>query len=189
MIRINLLPYRPQRRRKQILQHIGAAIGALALAGVIAFAAHWRASSQLEGLQEEYASLKAQNAALQKKIGDLRNLDALRRDVERKLKLVDELQKGRFRSLETLAEVSRVIPENVWLTSLVDRGATLEVSGLGESNKAVANFMRGIEKSPLFSNVRLSVITRKEVQGVPVRSFNISFARVEPAADAKKGSK
>ncbi len=188
MIRVNLLPYRAQRRQRQILQHLGAAAGVIGLACALALGAHWYASSELSDLQEEYASLRAQNAALQKKIGELRNLDALRADVERKLKIVDELQRGRFRTLETLAEISKVIPENVWLTSIEDAGETLRVTGLGESNKAVANFMRALEGSPLFANVRLSVITRTEVQGSAVRSFQISFNRVEPEAE-KAGSK
>ncbi|MDX8402020.1 MAG: PilN domain-containing protein [Mariprofundaceae bacterium] len=189
MIRINLLPYRPQRRRLQVLRHLGAALGVILTAAAIALAADWVASSELASLQEEYSSLKAQNDALQKKIGELKNLDALRADVTRKLETVDELQQGRFRSFEMLAEISKVIPENVWLTSIADNGPTLALSGLAESNKAVANFMRALDRSPLFENVRVSVITRKDVRGVPVRSFGITVARTAPEKAGKGGAK
>ncbi len=185
MIRVNLLPYRPALRRQQILQHIGAALGVLALAGVLSLGAHWMASSELSDLQEEYAQLKAQNQMLQKKIGKIRNLDALRADVERKLKLVDQLQQGRFFSLETLHEISQRIPENVWLTKIVNQGDTVTLDGLGESPKAVANFMRELDESPLFSNVQLKFIKRVTAGGVAVRNFSLSVSRVTPGEEAK----
>ncbi|MDX8407496.1 MAG: PilN domain-containing protein [Mariprofundaceae bacterium] len=188
MIRVNLLPYRDARRHQQILQHLGAAAAVIAFAGILSLGAHWIASSELSSLQEEYTQLKAQNDVLKKKIGKIRNLDALRADVERKLKLVDTLQKGRFRSLVTLNEIARVIPENVWLTSVTNDGPTIKMSGLGESNKAVANFMRMLDESKIFTNVSLSVISRVDAGGVPVRSFSLSLTRIDAPEPALKAS-
>ncbi len=186
MIRVNLLPYRDARRHQQILQHLGAAFGVIAFAGLIALGAQWVASSELSDLQEEYTQIKTQNNLLKKKIGKIKNLDNLRADVERKLKLVDTLQKGRFRSLVTLNELARVIPENVWLTKITNTGANIQIAGLGESNKAVANFMRMLDESKIFANITLQVISRVDAGGVPVRSFSLSLDRVEePTATPK----
>jgi type IV pilus assembly protein PilN len=182
MIRINLLPYRAERRQKQILQHLGAALGALALAVLISVTMHWMATSKLSDLQDEFGRLQAQNHALMKEIGKIKDLDKLRADVERKLKLVDQLQRGRFRSLNTFVELAKVIPENVWLTSVTDTGKEIKLTGLGESNNAVANFMRALDNSPIFSNVRLQVITRTQVGAVAVRQFDLVFDRVEAKA-------
>jgi type IV pilus assembly protein PilN len=185
MIRINLLPYRTQRRQKQILQHLAAAFATVLIAALIVLAADWYKSSELEGLQEEFSNLQAQNRELQKKIGKLKNLDKLRADVERKLALVDELQQGRFYSLITLHSIAKLIPENVWLTSIQDKGGSLRLSGLGESNKAVANFMRALDESELFGDISLQVIQRSDAGGVAVRNFVLSLKRVEPKPDAK----
>jgi type IV pilus assembly protein PilN len=184
MIRINLLPYRAERRQKQILQHLGAAIGALVLAVLISVTMHWMATSKLSDLQDEYGRLQAQNQALMKEIGKIKDLDKLRADVERKLKLVDQLQRGRFRELNTFVELAKVIPENVWLTSVTDTGKEIKLTGLGESNNAVANFMRALDNSPIFSNVRLQVITRTQVGAIAVRQFDLVFDRVEPQEKA-----
>lgn len=186
MIRINLLPYRAERRQRQILEHLIFAIGAVALATAICLSAHWIASSQLSSLEDEYAQVRAENTALQKKIGKIKDLDALRADVERKLKLVDELQRGRFKSLLTLDEIANRIPENVWLSSIKDNGATIDLDGLGESNTAVANFMRNLESSDIFSNVQLKVISRKSVSGSVVREFHLTCNRVDKAEEPTK---
>jgi len=70
-----------------------------------------------------------------------------------------------------------MIPQNVWLDSVSDRGQDIKLSGLAESNKAVANFMRKLDKSPVFSNVRLGEITRVVMDGLPLRRFSLTLGR------------
>lgn len=188
MIRINLIPYRAARRQRRILQHIAAVLGVAGLAVVISLGLHIYASSTLVGVQGNLASLRAQNKALNQKIGKIRDLDQLRKDVQRKLTLVDELQNGRFRSLDTLLALSRAIPENVWLIDVKDSGGSLELNGLGESNKAVANFMRALDHEKILTGVNLQVIQREKVGEAPVRRFSLKMRRVVPPVPAAKPS-
>jgi len=186
MIRINLLPYRAQRRQAQILQHIATLVSVVLVTAALIFSADVFKTSELTSLQDELSSLKTQNQSLQKKIGKIKDLENLRADVERKLELVDELQNGRFHSLITLNELSKVIPENVWLKSVKHVGDTLQISGLGESNKAIANFMRSLDEATIFSNISLKTITRTTSGKVPVRSFSLSMNRI--AVEDDKGA-
>jgi len=188
MIRINLIPYRAARRQRRILQHIAAVLGVAGLAAVISLGLHIDASSTLAGVQGNLVSLRAQNKALNQKIGKIRDLDQLRKDVQRKLTLVDELQNGRFRSLDTLLALSRAIPENVWLIDVKDSGGSLELNGLGESNKAVANFMRSLDHEKILTGVNLQVIRREKVGEVPVRRFSLKMRRVTLPVPAAKPS-
>jgi len=185
MIRINLIPYRVARRQQQITHHVSVFFGAVVVAVVLALAAHTISSLQLSELKEETLSLQKQNAELKHKIGKLHNLDSLRADVEDKLKIVDRLQEGRFHSLKTLHEIARVIPENVWINSVKNSGADITLAGLAESNKAVASFMRKLDRSALFSNVQLMVISRTVVEGLPVRSFTLKLKRLDESKNIK----
>ncbi|PJA32160.1 MAG: fimbrial assembly protein [Zetaproteobacteria bacterium CG_4_9_14_3_um_filter_53_7] len=190
MIRINLLPYRTARRQQQIMHHVTAFFGVVVIVALLALSMHTASSMQLSDLKEDTLHLQKQNAELKQKIGKIHNLDALRSDVERKLQTVDRLQEGRFHSLKTLHEIAQVIPDNVWIKSVSSSGSDVSLSGLGESNKAVANFMRKLEHSPLFDNVQLSVISRVVVNNLPVRSFNLKFNRLDESktdAVAAKG--
>jgi len=179
MIRINLLPYRAQRRHQQILEHIAILLGVILVTGFTMFSIDMYKSSVLTDYENENSHLKAQNALLMKQIGKIRDLEKLREDVERKLELVDRLQKGRFRSLETLNEIAQLIPENVWLTEIKDDNGVLSISGLGESNKAVANFMRALDQSGILANISLKTISRSDVGNVPVRLFSLTMSRTE----------
>jgi len=189
MIRINLIPYRTARRQRQILQHIAAALGVVVLAVMVSLGLHTYATTTLSELQQNLTLLTAQNKAMNKKIGKIRNLDKLRADVERKLKLVDQLQYGRFRSLETLLALSHAIPENVWLLNVKDSGGNLELKGLGESNKAVANFMRALDQEKVLTGVNLQVIQRGKVSEMPVRKFSLKMQRIEPLTPVAKPAK
>ncbi|MFC1542668.1 PilN domain-containing protein [Pseudomonadota bacterium] len=185
MIRINLLPYRTQRRQTKILQHLVAACAVIFVAVSLVFVADLVKSSELTELEDTFGELKAQNAALQKRIGKIKDLDNLRADVERKLELVEELQQGRFHTLVTLNKLSTVIPENVWLKSIADSGGKISLTGLGESNKAVANFMRALDQEAVFSNISLSTIARTNMKNVPVRSFSLTMNRVTEEVQKK----
>jgi type IV pilus assembly protein PilN len=190
MIRINLLPYRTQRRQTKILQHLVVALGVIFVAASLVFTADLIETSELTELEDTFSELKAQNAQLQKRIGKIKDLDKLREDVERKLELVEELQKGRFHALMTLSKLATVIPENVWLKSIATTEGGVTITGLGESNKAVANFMRALDQEAVFSDIALSKITRVNVGTIPVRSFSLTMSRVgETPEQAKESGK
>ncbi|WP_167631350.1 PilN domain-containing protein [Mariprofundus ferrooxydans] len=179
MIRINLIPYRTARRQQQIVQHL-TAFAAVVIVGILCtLGAHTYASLQLADLKEETMLLQKQNQDLKQKIGKIENLDHLRADVERKLKIVDRLQEGRFYSLKTLHEIALLIPENVWLNQISEQGGSLLLTGQAESNKAVAIFMRKLDQSPMFTDVRLDVISRVVVNNLPVRKFSLKVTRKE----------
>lgn len=178
MIRINLIPHRAEFRKKQIIEYITVFVSSILLVVAIVVVIDIWSTQELTDLQAEQALLKTQNAQLSKKIGELRNLDSLRKDVEGKLQIVDELQAGRFRSLNTLVAVAETIPQNIWLISLKDNAGSLSLTGLGESSKAVANFMRALETSVYFDNVRLTVDKESQAEGVHVRQFELTFHRL-----------
>lgn len=173
MILINLLPYRQARRRQQILNHLYVFLGAILLVTLACGGIHVYGMKQLAALEAEYADLHQKNMLLVKKIGQIRKMEKLRAELQQRLDLVDQLQKNRFRAMVMLITVSKAIPRNVWITDLVDEGGETKIVGFGESNKAVADFIRALETSPIFEDVHLDVIERVNVEGFPMRRFRV----------------
>ncbi|OIO71970.1 MAG: fimbrial assembly protein [Zetaproteobacteria bacterium CG_4_9_14_3_um_filter_49_83] len=186
MIRINLLPYRTQRRQKQIFEHLAWLIGTLVFVALIVFGVNSFEASNLDELKAELATLQGQNEVLKKKIGKIKDIDALRADVERKLETVDELQKGRFESLETLHALATGLPEKAWLGQIVINGNSLTLNGWAETNKVIANFMRNLDGSEFFGDVKLKEIRRNSIDGVSVREFELSLVRLNPQTEEEK---
>ncbi len=170
------------------MQHIVVAIAVLGAAIVISLTAHIYITAAIASLESEYTELKQRNAELQKKIGKIRDLDRLRQDVQGKLDIVEKLQRGRFRSLNTFYHLAKETPENVWLTEVEDDSVKITIKGLGESNKAVANFMRALDQSLYFGDVRLQVIERASVGSVSVRKFELTMLRSDESKNAPSDS-
>jgi len=189
MIRINLLPHREVRRRRQILQHLMAAVGVIVLAMVVSAGVHVFYTGILSGLQAEEVRLIAENQKLKRQIGKIARLEKLRKQVQAKLDAIEKLQKGRFRSLGTLVAFSQGIPENVWLSEIRDEDGQISISGYGESNRAVARFMRALQDSSIFANVKLEVIERKRQDHVSIRRFDMVLKRVDNKIPVRTGKK
>ncbi|HIP07997.1 MAG TPA: fimbrial assembly protein [Mariprofundaceae bacterium] len=186
MIRINLIPHREAFRQQQIIEYIVAFTAAVLLSITIVVVINASITQDLTTLQEERVHLEVKNKSLSKKIGELRNLGSLREEVEGKLQIVDELQAGRFRSLETLDGIANAMPQNIWLISFADNNGTLSLDGFAESSQAIANFMRALERDSLFDNVKLSVDKSAEAEGAEVRSFSLSLRRLTLAQQEAK---
>ncbi|MDX8391790.1 MAG: PilN domain-containing protein, partial [Mariprofundaceae bacterium] len=184
------LPYRDARRQHQILRYIVVGLAALGITSLLIFAAHSYESMQLADAQTRLQDIRTKNAALKAKIGELSKFKEVQTEVQKKLDLVDKLQQGRFRSLQTLLGLSASIPKNVWLTKVKESSGRISLSGLGKSNRAVSAFMRALEKEKAFFGVDLKLIKRQRVNGVPLRSFSLTMKRaVSPAAAAAKTKK
>jgi len=178
MIRINLIPYREAFRQQQIIEYILVFIAAIAVTLALVVTVDVWITKDLTSFQDEHTLLKSKNTSLTKKIGELRNLDSLRKEVEDKLKIVDELQAGRFRSLTTLEAIAKSLPQNILLTDIEDKNSTIKLKGYGESSQSIANFMRTLDKNKLFNAIRLSVDEAAVVEGANVRKFSLTFHRL-----------
>jgi len=178
MIRINLIPHRVAIREKQIIEYITVFVGSILTVLALAIMINILTTQDLTDLQAEKLSLRSENAQLSRKIGELRNLDGLRQDVESKLAIVDELQAGRFRTLNTLNAIATSMPQNIWINALKDAKGKLTLSGFGESSKAVANFMRALQASLYFKDVSLAVDQEAEAEDAIVRKFALNFRRL-----------
>jgi len=192
MIRINLVSHRTEFRQQQIIEYIIVFVSVILTSIGIVVAANIWVTQDLTALQLESSNLQLKNKELSKKIGELRNLDSLRTEVEGKLQIVDELQAGRFRSLVTLGGIAKVMPQNIWLTDIEDNKGSLDLDGFGESSQAIANFMRALDASELFSNIELLVDKADTLESANVRAFSLTLHRLTLAeldANAKAESK
>jgi type IV pilus assembly protein PilN len=187
MIRINLLPYRDVRRQGQILQYIMVALVTLGVTIVLILSSYSWSTMQLVNTEDRLKNVQGENQALKRKIGELSKFKEVQAEVQRKLDLVDTLQRGRFRSLESMQGLSVAIPKNVWLTEVKDSGGTISISGVGESNRAVAAFMRALENQKVFSGVNLKLIRRESKGNVVMRSFSLTMNRIDPPVEAATG--
>ncbi|TAN08454.1 MAG: fimbrial assembly protein [Rhodanobacteraceae bacterium] len=148
MAKINLLPWRAERRerrKREFFTHLGvAAVAAIVLVLLWGF---W-VSMRIQNQNNRNAYLKAQIAQLDSKITEIKNLQKVKDHLLARKRIVEKLQSSRSQMVHLLDQIVQTIPSGARLTSLKQQGDKLTLDGVAQSNATVADYMRKIEASP-----------------------------------------
>lgn len=168
MARINLLPWRAERRKlrqKEFVSMLGLAAGAALL---ISFLIVMYYSGQVEGQQNRNAYLRDEIKLVDEQIKQIEELDKKKANLLARKQVIEQLQASRSQMVHLFDELVRTIPEGVRLTSIKQAGNILTLEGLAQSNARVSSYMRNLEESGWMTNPDLTVIeTKGEDKGLP----------------------
>ena len=161
MARINLLPWREE-RRKQRQKETGlmlgvAAIGALLLSFVIV--SYY--NGQIDGQNERNAFLQGQIAEVKKKNEEIKLLEAKKAKLLARKEVIEKLQANRSQMVHLFDSLVRTIPDGAVLSSIKQDNETLTLEGRAQSNARVSTYMRNLEGSGWMTNPDLSIIEAK----------------------------
>ncbi|SBV36708.1 Fimbrial assembly family protein [uncultured Stenotrophomonas sp.] len=161
MARINLLPWRAE-RRKQRQREFYSMLGLAAVAGVVLSLLLWfYYSQQISGQNERNGYLEAEIAKVKEQNKEIDRLDIQKRRLLDRKKVIEELQGKRSQMVHLFDSLVRTIPDGVVLTSLKQEGDLLTLEGRTQSNARISTYMRNLEGSGWMSNPELSVIEAK----------------------------
>jgi type IV pilus assembly protein PilN len=176
MIKINLLP-REERKRQapvntKLLLGVGGVCAVLAGMGYGWFWLNGEVNRLQAGIQQTQAELK-RFEELAKQVD---KFQAEKKRLEEKIKIIATLTAAQGGPVRLLDEVSKALPNEVWLTAFTRTGKKLDLSGIAYSNFNVANFMTNLAAaSGLIGNVDLVVSEKATVEQVPVERFSITM--------------
>ncbi len=170
MARINLLPWRAE-RRKQRQREFGVMLGMAALAGVLLSAFIWLYySAQIDGQNERNAYLQGEITKVETSIGEIDKLDKQKARLLARKKVIEELQANRSQMVHLFDSLVRTIPDGVSLTSLKQEGDLLTLEGRAQSNARVSTYMRNLESAGWMKDPDLSIIEAKHDDKAPASS-------------------
>ncbi|MBU8895974.1 pilus assembly protein PilN [Corallococcus sp. H22C18031201] len=144
MIRINLLPVRAVKKREMGRQIL--VLFAVVLIGALVGNYLWYANrdDELQRARKGIADTRAKIAALEKVIGEVKNINARKIEVEKKLAVLDSLRKGRNGPVRMMDALASATPKKVWLSGFTESANAVSISGSATSHDEVAEFMRGL---------------------------------------------
>ncbi len=155
MAKINLLPWRADRRdrrkREFITQLVIAAVAALVLVLLWGF---WM-SLRIDNQDNRNAYLTGQIKQLDAKIVEIKNLQQVKDHLLARKKIIEKLQSSRSQMVHLFDEIVKTIPSGARLTGMAQKGDKLTLNGVAQSNATVADYMRNIEASPWMGPVHL----------------------------------
>jgi type IV pilus assembly protein PilN len=161
MARINLLPWRTE-RRKQREREFYMLLAASAVAGLIAvLAAFGWMDARIENQNQRNAYLGNEIKALDKQIEEINELDKTKSQLLTRKQIIEQLQSNRSQMVHLFDEMVKTIPDGVRLTTMKQAGDILTLEGVAESNARVASYMRNIDNSPWMGRTDLRKIENK----------------------------
>jgi type IV pilus assembly protein PilN len=193
MMRINLLPYRAEKRRARQIQFIAFSVMALLLGGVIVGLVHATISTRIFYQEQRNEYLKAETAKLDKQIDEIKKLREVTEALIARKTVVENLQTTRSDAVHLLDQMLRILPNGIYIKSLKQNGNAIVMVGSAQTNARVSTLMRSIESSPWLESPALVVI--KATTGIGGQreneftlNFNLKKQEPTPAAPATKAA-
>lgn len=188
MIRINLLPHREIRRKRQ-QQQFFVMLGLVAAFGVVIWlAAHTYLSDQLDEQNDRNHYLQSEIAKLDKQIEEIKALKEQIAALLARKTVVETLQGNRSEVVHLLDQLVRQLPEGIYLKSIKQTGNKVTITGYTQSQARVSTLMRNLESSQQLENPGLIEIKAITQGASRVNEFtmNINITRAKQEDSAKK---
>ena len=144
MIRINRLPVRAKVRPNAGRQVLALFAFVLVGAGVGNYMWYADRNGVVEKQAEGLANTKRRIADLDKTIGEVKNINTRKTEVEKKLAVLDELRRGRSGPVRMLDALSTSLPKKAWIKAFNEERGSVKLTGSAVSHDDVAELMRNL---------------------------------------------
>jgi len=161
MAHINLLPWREElrkERQRQFLTVLGLSVILMAL---IILAAHLRIDGMIDNQQSRNRYLQGEIKKVEQQIKEINRLEKEKKRLLARMDIIQQLQRNRPEVVHLFDEMARIIPDGIHLTQLTQKGKTIVLNGIAQSNARVSAFMRNIEASDWLADPQLEIIQKK----------------------------
>jgi type IV pilus assembly protein PilN len=184
LIRINLLtevrqaaarkkaPVMPTGARLKNLLFFGAMALGVLYVGIMAL----MLTSQRRRLDDEIGKAKIEAERLRSIIEEVQGFETKKADLEAKIKLINDLKTNQKGPVRLMDEVSKALPDLVWLSSLDLENNQITLKGRTMSPNAVATYLENIKKSPYFAEPVFRNLGREAgAQGIYSWEMSVNF--------------
>jgi len=177
MIRVNLLPYREAQKKEKVWQQTILMLVMIVVGIAIIVGAGFSVASYEKSIVKQKEEVENEINELEKKLGKIDQIKKQKAEIERKLQVIETLNKNRLATPTLLFEIAQIIPERVWLLSFQDRDKDVALDGEAMTANDVSDFMERLAKLKLFSKITLISLDSSTRGEVKVIKFNLTLTK------------
>ena len=178
MARINLLPWRAELRQQKQKEFAALAGGSAFLMVVVIALVHVQISGAIDNQNARNQFLQAEIRTVEGQIKEIKDLELAKEQLVARMKVIEQLQRGRPAVVHLFDELVAATPDGLYLTGLVQKGRTLSIEGMAQSNARVSTLMRNLDASPWLENPVLEII---QAQNNGSRKFKLRVTQSDQA--------
>jgi len=155
MIRINLLAVERQRTTRGAMipaAHRTTIVASLILIGSVLLVVWWFWSLRTTSarLDEAIATGERETQQLRSVLAQVQKFEARKAQLQQRVTLIEQLRRGQNGPVHVLDEISRAIPDRLWLTELKQKGEEFTLAGMTTSLTGLSDFVANLETSRWF---------------------------------------
>jgi type IV pilus assembly protein PilN len=156
MIRINLLAVerdRPKRSGALIpAAHRVTIAASLILIGTALFVAWWFWSLHQASIRvdDDLAKGEREMQQLRSVLAQVQKFEASKAQLQQRVTLIEQLRRGQSGPVHILDEISKALPERLWLTDMTQKGDDIVLAGMTTSLTGLSDFVANLEGSTWF---------------------------------------
>jgi type IV pilus assembly protein PilN len=156
MIRINLLAVERERTKKTRVvisaaqrTTIGASLILLATVLGVGWW-FWSLRQQSAQLDQDIASAEIQTQQLRSVLAQVQKFEARKAQLQQRVSLIEQLRSGQAAPVHVLDEISKSLPDRLWLTDMTQTTNEFAISGMTTSMSGVSDFIANLEATRWF---------------------------------------
>jgi type IV pilus assembly protein PilN len=178
MIRINLLAVDRERAKTRTLipaaQRTTLVASAILLATAVVIGWwFWSLRQTSQQLDQDLIQAERETQQLRSVLAQVQKFEARKAQLQQRVSLIEQLRKGQSIPVHLLDEISKSLPDRLWLTDLVQGGQEFTMKGITTSMTAVSDFIANLEGTKWFK--RPVEIVDSQVQADPKSGDMIRF--------------
>ena len=189
MIKINLLTVDRERAKRKAKFQVGqkVTVGCSLILVAAALVVGWwfwslqRASADLD---QQIADAERETQRLQSVIQQVTQFEARRAQLQQRVTLIEELRKGQTGPVHLLDQISKALPEAMWLTDLRQAANDITLEGRCTSLNSLSDFVSALEASELFDRPVEIIDSRVEAATASSPELIRFSVRARPRAKA-----
>ena len=178
MPRINLLPWREEDRKRRQREFLVAMGGALVAGIFVVIGVVFAFSQMIDTQRDRNARLTGEIAVLDKSIQEIDGLERQKERLLARMEIIEQLQRSRPEVVHLFDEMSRQLPEGVYLTGLKQTGSLVELKGVAQSSTRVSALMRNIDRSEWFDDPDVQKVETKDTGPARQAEFTLALKQI-----------
>jgi type IV pilus assembly protein PilN len=180
---INLLPWREAERKKR-QRDFGVAMGGSIVAAIaVIMLAMLAFSSMISSQESRNGRLIAEIAELEKSIQEIDGLERQKERLLARMEIIEQLQKSRPEIVHLFDELTRQLPEGVYLTGMKQTGSRVEIRGVAQSSTRVSALMRQIDASEWLADPEVERVETKQSGNSRKSEFVVYLKQKQSGSD------
>lgn len=130
--------------------------------------------------RDRLQTAQAEKKKLEYVVAKLDELEKQKAVFERKIGLISQLRAQQDSAVVILDELSKNLPDWVWLTDVSSQGQMIQIKGNSLSNNLIADYIYNLENSAHFANVNLISSTQRTGRSAQFLEFSLTLNYVLP---------